>query len=80
MATPSVDDTIEDIGNTLYNSALIATTTVGSRYLTTKIAGMKDRPLDFKLKSIGTLALDVGVGSFEAKNLHGSGLPNKIFT
>lgn len=80
MTTPSVGDTMKDIGNTLYNSALIATATVASRYLTTKMGGMKDRPVDFKLKSIGMLALDIGVGSFVVKKLHDNGVPNKIFT
>ena len=78
MATAG--DTMKDIGNTLYNAALIATATVGSRYLTTKMGGMKDRPLDFKLKSIGMLALDVGVGTVVVKKLHDNGVPNKIFT
>ena len=77
MTTPG--DTMKDIGNTLYNSALIATATVGSRYLTTKVAGMKDRPVDFKLKSIGMLALDVGVGSMVVGKLQDNGVPKKIF-
>ena len=79
-ATPSVGDMLKDVGNTLYNASLIATATVGSRYISTKLAGIKDRPVDFKLKSIGMLALDIGVGTFIVTKLHDNGVPNKIFT
>lgn len=80
MTTTKVEDIGKDIGNTLYNSLLIAVATAGSRYLT-KMAGMKDRPIEFKLKSVGALALDIGVGSMIVKRLHDNKiLPDKIFT
>lgn len=78
-ATPSVGDIMKDLGNMLYASALIATATVGSRYLTTKVAGMKDRPVDFKLKSLAMLTLDIGVGSMVVGKLQDNGVPKKIF-
>ena len=80
QATPSVNDTLKDIGNTLYNSALIAVAIAGSRYLTTKCVGLKDRPIDFKPKDIGMLTLDIGIGTMVVKKLHDAGVPNKIFT
>lgn len=67
-ATASVGDIMKDIRNTQYNSDIITTATVGSRYLTTKIVGMKGGPSDFKQESIGMLASDADVGSMVVKS------------
>ena len=78
MAT--TNQTLKDIGNTAYNSLLIASGAVASRYISAKVLGMKDRPLEFKLKSLGMLALDIGASNGIITSLQKSGtIPKTIF-
>jgi hypothetical protein len=78
MAT-DVQSTLKDMGNTFYNGVLLALGTVASRYVSTKMLGFKDRPIEAKAKSVGMLALDLGVGSFLKDKAQDMGVPKKIF-
>ena len=71
---------VKDIGNSLFDATLVAVAAVGSRYLS-KSMGFKDRPIEFKPKSVAMLAVDIGFGTFLVKKLRDSkALPDKIFT
>ena len=70
---------IKDLGNQFYNGILIALGTTTSRYITTKMLGLKDRPIDLKAKNVGMLALDVGVGIAIKEKVQEMGVPKKIF-
>lgn len=75
----STSKVLQDIGNTLYRSTLYAIAIAGSRTLT-KQFGMKDRPIELKMKSIGMLALDTGVGVGTVSMLIQKNIiPNEIF-
>lgn len=75
----STSNVIKDLGNTLYKSTLYAIAIAGSRSLTKQI-GMKDRPIEFKMKSIGMLALDTGVGVAVVSELTKRNIiPDEIF-
>ena len=71
--------TFKDIGNQFYNGVLIALGTTVSRYVTTNLLGLKDRPIDLKVKNVGMLALDVGVGVAIKEKVQEMGVPKKIF-
>ena len=70
---------VKDIGNALYKGALLATATVGSRYVT-KSLGFKERPVEPKLKSVGMLALDISAATYIVQQLQDAKvIPDKIF-
>ena len=72
--------TVKDYGNILYNSLLIAGGVVASRY-TMKALGMKDRPIELKLKSVGMLAADISISNYGIKALQNNNIvPKTIFT
>ena len=77
MAT--TNNTLKDVGNVAYNGILIAAGVIGSR-MVTKSIGFKDRPIKFKFKSVGMLALDVAASTYLLKTLQDSKtVPEKIF-
>ena len=74
-----MNSTIKDIGNTLYQGGLLAAGVVGSRYLS-KSLGLKDRPIEFKLKNLGMLALEVAAANYVVQKLQDSAvIPKNIF-
>jgi hypothetical protein len=75
-----MNDTIKDIGNALYKGGLLAFATLGSRYVT-KSMGFKDRPIEFKAKSLAMLAVDISAGTYVVQKLQDNNtIPNNIFT
>jgi hypothetical protein len=78
MTTPNIGVGAKDVLNTLYNATIVTGAVVGARYLT-KSFGMKDRPIDFKLKNVTMLILDMFIGNYVVKKLHDNNiLPDKI--
>lgn len=71
---------IKDIGNALYNGALMAVGVIATR-MGLKAMGFKDRPLDMKPASVGMLAGEIGVANYAVQKLKDAKvLPATIFT
>lgn len=76
----NMNNSMKDLGNVAYNAGLIAVGVIGSR-MATKSMGFKDRPVEFKLKSAGMLALDIATSTYLLKTMQDNKvIPDKIFT
>lgn len=79
MAT-ATNDSWKTWGNAIYTAALLGSGMAVSRYALTKV-GMKNRPVEFKLKSVGMLTLDASISTLAVGMLQDkAGVPKKIFT
>lgn len=75
-----MDTNVKNIGNVIYEAALVTVAATGIRYAS-KSLGLKDRPIEFKPKSIAMLALDIGVATYVVDKLQTSQtIPSKVFT
>ena len=73
-----MNNTLKDIGNALYQGALLATGLVVTRKAVKEL-GFKDRPVEMKVKSLGMLSAEIATASFVLKKLQDTGLPANVF-
>jgi len=74
-----MDANVKEIGNNLYNGALVTGALLATRMASTAL-GFKERPLELKPKSFAMFAAEATAATYIVKKAKEMGLPDKIFT